>query len=320
MNVGVGVLCVAIALAADSRVSLGQDDAADKAEASEKDPAAAKDVGEGDPAPTAKPVDVPQPVSTESAEVTYPRAVALDGDDLLIVDLDLPGIWRGTKGSFSVYTPGTKLLRKPMNRPWSVVAHPGGGILIGDSATREIYHAAQPGTKLTALNGGYLGIPMALAVDPAGETIYVGDAERRAVFRLPVGGGQPELVARVNARGLSFDDEGNLWAVTPDAEAVQKIDVETNQATPVISERPYQFPNGIVWAGDEGFVTDGYGKAIWRFTSDGKTEKWFEGEPLVNPVGITADDQSLYVADPHSKQVYRFNRSDKQVTALLNEQ
>ncbi|MCA9138092.1 MAG: hypothetical protein KDB00_15070, partial [Planctomycetales bacterium] len=183
--------------------------------------------------------------------------------------------------------------------------------------TREIYHAAGPGVQLTALNNGYLGIPMAIAVDAAGEMIYVGDAERRAVFRLPIGGGKPELVARVNARGLSFDSQGNLWAVTPDAAAVQKIDVSKNSAETVIDGRPYQFPNGIVWAGDEGFVTDGYGKSIWRFTADGKTEKWFEGDPLSGPVGITADDTSLYVADPQKKQVFRFDRKTKAVEPVL---
>jgi sugar lactone lactonase YvrE len=204
-----------------------------------------------------------------------------------------------------------------MNRPWCVTPHPGGGILIGDSATREIYHAAESGTKLTALSNAYLGIPMAIAVDPAGETIYVGDAEKRAVFRLPIKGGKPELVARVNARGLSFDADGYLWAVTPDAEAVERIDVQNNKSETVVDERPYQFPNGIVWAGDEGFVTDGYGKAIWRFSADGKTEIWFQGEPLAGPVGITADDKFLYVADPQKKQVYRFDRQTKAVEPVL---
>lgn len=268
-------------------------------------------------AASAQTVTVPEPVDSKTAAVTYPRAVALDDGKLLVVDLDLPGIWLQKDDSFALFTPGTKLLRKPLNRPWCVAPHPDGGILIGDSATREIYHAAEPGAELLPLNGGYLGIPMAIAVDPAGKTIYVGDAERRAVFRLPIGGGKPELVARVNARGLSFDGDGNLWAITPDAEAVQKINVEENTAVTVVGDRPYQFPNGIVFHGGEGFVTDGYGKAIWRFTADGATEKWFEGEPLQGPVGITADAQSLYVADPQSKQVYRFDRNTKEATALF---
>ncbi|KAA5543893.1 hypothetical protein FYK55_10900 [Roseiconus nitratireducens] len=271
--------------------------------------------------PSAEPVvaevEVPSPIDAEQAKVTYPRAVAVAGEKLYIVDLDLPGIWLRTPDELKVYTPGTKLLRKPVNRPWAVAVHPDDGILIGDSASREIYAAAGPGTTLKALNNGYLGIPMALAVGPEGKTVYVGDAERRAVFRLPIDGGKPELVARVNARGLSFDADGKLWAITPDADAVQRIDVDAKTAEAIIVERPYQFPNGIVWVGDHGFVTDGYGKSIWKFTADGQTEKWFEGEPLVNPVGITADDKFLYVADPRKEQVFRFDRQSKQVEPLL---
>ncbi|MCD0461117.1 Vgb family protein [Roseiconus lacunae] len=269
---------------------------------------------------TAKPVEIPSPIDAEGAEVNYPRAVSIRDNQLFVVDLDLPGIWTQTLGkedAKSVFTPGTKLLRRPMNRPWCVVPHPDGGLLIGDSATREIYHAKETGVKLVALNGGYLGIPMALAVDSVGESIYVGDAERRAVFRLPIAGGKPELVARVNARGLSFDADGALWAITPDADAVIKIDVKSGEAVTVVGDRPYQFPNGLVWAGEEGFVTDGYGKSIWRFTADGKTEKWFEGEPLQGPVGITADDEAVYVADPRSKQVFRLDRKTKAVEPTL---
>ncbi|MEO1615756.1 MAG: hypothetical protein AAFV88_07915 [Planctomycetota bacterium] len=257
-----------------------------------------------------------------STGFAYPRAVARMDGRLFVVDLDLPGIWRSGNletqaGQWELFTPGTKLLRKPLNRPWCVVPHPQGGILIGDSASREIYHAAGPGAELTALNGGWLGIPMALAVDPTGETIYVCDAERRAVFRLPMTGGKPELVCRVNARGLSFDEQGKLWAVTPDSDAVQRIDVESKEATVIIKDRPYQFPNGIVWAGDEGFVTDGYGKSIWRFTADGDTEIWLEGSPLRGPVGLTADATALYVADPQSGQVYRIDRKSKESQPLL---
>nr|WP_286178324.1 hypothetical protein [Rhodopirellula sp. JC639] len=285
------------------------DETAEEKEASET---AGADTPGGPPT-----VEVPEPVDAATAAVDYPRDVALLDGKLLVVDRFLPGIWIQDGEQFTLFTPGTPLLRKPMNAPWCVTAHPGGGILIGDSATREIYHAGQPGAKLSPLNNGYLGIPMAIAVDAAGQTIYVGDAERRAVFRLPIAGGKPELVARVNARGLSFDDAGNLWAVTPDAAAVQKIDVANNSAETVVDGRPYQFPGGLVWAGEEGFVTDVYGKAIWRFAADGTTEKWFQGEPLAGPVGITADETHLYVADPKKKQVYRFDRKTKAVEPVL---
>ena len=265
----------------------------------------------------AKETEVPKPVSADGAEIVYPRVTAVDGDDLLLVDLDLPGIWRLSGDEKKLIAPGTKLLRKPMNRPWCVVPHPAGGILVGDSATREIYAIDASGKKLTALNGGYIGIPMAIAVSPDKKTIFVGDAEKRAVFQLPIKGGKPELVARVNARGLSFDGDGNLWAVTPDAAAIQKIDVAEKKATVVIDERPYQFPGGITWVGDRGFVTDSYGKAIYKFTADGKTEKWFEGDPLKHPVGISSNDKSLFVTDPKAKQVFEFDQESKEIKNRL---
>ncbi len=247
------------------------------------------------------------------AEIQYLRAVAVDGDRLLVVDLDLPGIWQVTGETRELWVRGTKLLRKPLNRPWCVAPHPAGGILVGDSATREVYAIASKDAELKPLTDGHIGIPMAMAVAPDGKTIYVGDAEKRAVFRIPIDGGSPELVVRVNARGLSFDPDGNLWAVTPDAAAVVRIDVNANTAEPVIEGRPYEFPNGLTWAGDRGYVTDTYGKSIWTFTADGKTEKWFQSDQLRKPIGIAGNEQSVFVADADSKQVLEINRESKEV-------
>jgi sugar lactone lactonase YvrE len=254
---------------------------------------------------------------TAPAEVQYPRAVAVDGDRLLVVDLDLPGIWQVTGETRELWVRGTKLLRKPLNRPWCVSPHPAGGILVGDSATREVYAIAAKDAQPQALTDGHIGIPMALAVAADKKTIYVGDAEKRAVFRIPIEGGSPELVVRVNARALSFDPEGNLWAVTPDDAAVVRIDVKANQAETVIDGRPYEFPNGLTWAGDRGYVTDTYGKSIWTFTADGKTEKWLESDELRKPLGIAANEQSVFVADADRKQVLEINRESKAVTPRM---
>ena len=139
----------------------------------------------------------------------YPLAVAVSGEDVYTVDLDLPGVWKTNDGT-SLFAEGTKLLRKPMNRPRCVAIHPTKGILVGDTATREIYWIESADAEPKPLTNGYLGVVMALAVSPDGKTIYAGDAEKRATFKLPVEGGKPELVARVNARGLAFDSEGKL--------------------------------------------------------------------------------------------------------------
>lgn len=252
-----------------------------------------------------------------SATPKYPISVAVDSGTLYVVDLDLPGVWQVIDGKRELFVMGTKLLRKPMNRPRCIALHPESGILVGDSATREVYHIAAKDAEPKPLCKARIGIAMAIAVAPDKQSFYVGDAEKRAVFRLPIEGGEPELIARVNARGLAFDKDGALWAVTPDDAAVHRIDVAAKTNEPIITGRPYQYPNGLVWAGDHGFVTDGYGKAIWKFTADGKTEAWFTGEPLVGPVGMAIDDQSVWVADPKKLQVFKFDREKKAPQASL---
>lgn len=255
----------------------------------------------------------------KSSEPVYPRGVSVDGDRLFVVDSDLPGVWKTSADGSSpeLFVRGSKFFRKPLNRPFSAIVHPEGGVLIGDAATREVYRVAKMGGEPEALTDGQIGIPMALAVDPQNQTIYVGDAETRSIMRLPLAGGDPELVVRVNARGLAFDDQGQLYAVTPDDAAIQRVDVEAKTAEPIVTGRPYAYPNGIAWAGDHGYVSDGYGKKVWKFTPDGETETWFEGEPLVGPVGIAATEQSVLVADPKTQQVYEIKRESQEVTERL---
>ncbi|MCC9656429.1 hypothetical protein [Rhodopirellula halodulae] len=273
--------------------------------------------------------ELPDDFWTEVESPVYPRGAVMSADSLFVVDSDAPGVWKvewpATEASKPVLqVTGSRYLRKTMNRPFCATPHPESGVLVGDAATREIYHVTPDedgpaGQNAKPLNNGFLGIPMALTVSPEGKTIYVGDAERRAVFSLPIDGGQPELVVRVNARGLVFDEDGGLWAVTPDAEAVVKIDVENKSSEAVVTERPYGFPGGIAWHDGTGFVSDVYGKCVWTFTADGKTEKWFEGDLLKGPVGMSATADAVIVSDPKSKQVFRIDRESKEATPLFED-
>ncbi|WDQ15504.1 hypothetical protein [Rhodopirellula sp. P2] len=295
------------------------------------DAQATPDAGKSDEAAPAEPTAATYPADfwTEAESPVYPRGAVMSENALFVVDSDAPGVWTVPWPAQEAAKPqrfvtGSRYLRKSMNRPFSATPHPEGGVLVGDSATREIYHVtpnadAPGGQDAKPLNGGFLGIPMALVVSPDGQTIYVGDAERRATFALPIEGGEPELVVRVNARGLVFDEDGALYAVTPDADAVVKIDVAKNTSEPVVTDRPYGFPGGIAWHNGTGFVSDVYGKCIWQFTADGKTEKWFDEELLLGPVGLSATADAVIVSDPKAKQVYRIDRESKEVTKLFAE-
>lgn len=271
-------------------------------------------------------------------EPQYPIAVAVSGDDVYSVDLDGSGVWKSSVGGDrSWFYAGSRFLRQEMNRPRPIVAHPDGGVIVGDSASREIYHIAADGSSARPLNDGFLGIPMALAVSPDKTQLYIGDAERRATFRIPINGVEkdedgkfavPELVARVNARGLDFADDATLYAATPDADAVVRIDVTTGETTPegggteatvtpVVTDRPFQYVGGMVWTGDHGYVSDVYAKTIWKFDADGNVEPFFEGDPLKGPVLMDHDDEHLYVAEPKNKTVYRIHRETKAIEPAL---
>ncbi len=261
--------------------------------------------------------ETPQSAAEDSLEPRYPLAVAVADETLFVVDLDLPGVWKVGEAGRELFVRGSRFFRKPLNRPRCVAIHPAGGILVGDSATREVYHIAAVDAEPQPLSGGRIGIAMALAVSPDSQTLFVGDAEQRAVLRLPIGGGTPESVVAVNARGLAFDAVGALWAVTPDDAAVQRIDVDAGTSETVISGRPFRYPNGLIWLGDHGLVTDGYSKKIWRFTAAGDTETWLEGDPLVGPVGIAHDAGKVFVADPKQNQLFEFDRQDKSSRSRL---
>lgn len=255
-----------------------------------------------------------------ASEMEYPIAVAVASDGAaLIVDLNLPGVWRqpAEGGAPELLVRGSERLRQPLNRPRSIAVLEDGQILVGDSATREIYVIAADGSgEPKPLTDGFLGIPMSLSVGPDGN-LYVADLETRFVYRLPTSGGQPEIFAKVSARGLYHAADGTLWAVTPDRQPLVKIDAE-GKTEAVVDERAFQFPHNVV-VDEEGnaYVTDGYAKAVWKIGSNKEPEKVVEGEPLVNPVGLAMRNGKLLIADPHAKQLFELDLADKSLKPLL---
>lgn len=257
---------------------------------------------------------------SQAKEMEYPIAVAVAPDGAaLIVDLNLPGVWRQAAegGAPELLVRGSERLRQPLNRPRSIAVLEDGQILVGDSATREIYAIAADGSgDPKPLTDGFIGIPMSLSVGSDGN-LYVADLETRFVYRLPTAGGQPEVFAKVSARGLHHAADGTLWAVTPDRQPLVKINDE-GQAEPVVDERAFQFPHNVV-VDEEGnaYVTDGYAKAVWKIGSNGQPEKLVEGEPLVNPVGLAIRNGKLLIADPHAKQLFELDLADNSLKPLL---
>ena len=239
--------------------------------------------------------------------LVYPLDVSVTADakTLFLVDRKLPGLWKaGADGKLAVFFQASKKFRTPLNAVRCIAADGKGGLLVGDSGTREVYRFSADG-KSTPLTKGGIGIAMGIAVNAKG-TIFVSDLELQRIWTVPAAGGDPKEFAVLPApRGMTFDKKGQLWVVSggPRNQLV-KIAAD-GKITPVVKDRTFVYPNDVAVSADgTAFVSDGYADCIWKVAADGKTSKWVSGKPLDNPVGLDWQGTTLLVVDSRAKQLF----------------
>jgi len=242
----------------------------------------------------------------------YPLDVAATDTGLLFVaDRNLPGVWRIENGELSQYFTGSKKFRTPLNAIRCLAIDGDGRLLAGDSSTREVYRFGED-NQPTALTDGGIGIPMGIAVTKSGD-LLVSDLELHRIWKVPDGGGNPEVLAEVPApRGVCLDNDGQLLVVSHGKES-QLVRVGTDgKVETVVEGRPFQFPHDVVLTSDgTAYVSDGYAKAIWKVSAGAKPEKWVSGDPLVNPIGLTLRGDDLLVVDPRANAVFEIDSAGK---------
>lgn len=247
-----------------------------------------------------------------AAELQYPlSAVAADDGTIYIADRKLPGIWALKDGRLRVYYQASAKFRTPLNAVRCVALDKDGKLLVGDSATREIYRF-ETADRPVPLTGGFVGIPMSLAVKSDG-TILVADLETHRVFELPHAGGEPQVVALVRApRGLALDGDGRLHVLSTSSSRGQLLRVdEGDQLQPIVDGQPFDFPHNVVIdRRGRVYVSDGFGQCIWEI-ADGQPRKLVAGPPLVNPVGLSAYRDGLLVVDPRGAGLLMLSRDGK---------
>ena len=82
--------------------------------------------------------------------------------------------------------------------------------------------------------------------------------------------------------------------------------------TPIVSKRPFRFAHCVAVAKDgTAYVTDGYGKCVWKIASGKAPEKLAAGGPFVNPVGLTWMKDKLLVTDSRANAVFTVTTDGK---------
>ncbi len=240
----------------------------------------------------------------------YPLDAIVDAaGTAYVVDRNLHAIWSWKEGQLDIFFQGSATFRTPLNAPRCLAFDTDGSLLVGDSATRDIYRIKADG-QAEPITGGQIGIPMDLAVKPDG-TIYVADLELRTLFRIQAGSKQVEKVAENNPRGVFVDAQERVWVVSQDPQQLQIV-ADSGESEVRVGERIFDFPHQVVVnSAGTAFVTDGYKRAIWKVAAGGKPEVVVEGAPLDNPVGITLVDDRVIVTDPRAGKLFRLNDNNQ---------
>ena len=252
--------------------------------------------------------------ATPATEMNYPISIAASAQGTLYVaDLRLHGVWQVDGGQLKVLFAGSNKFRTPLNAVRCVALDADGKVVVGDSATRDLYRfddAGQP-QPLTGQGKGYgqIGIPMDIAVDAEGN-FFVSDLEIHRIVKVPKSGGKVEEFATVQApRGLYYDNQKQLWAIS--GRKLLKFSSD-GKSQVVVDEGVFQFPHTVVVKPDGvAYVCDGYAKAIWRVAPGQQPEKWTSGVPLVSPVGMELQGDTLLIADPHAQAIFEISADGK---------
>ncbi len=259
-----------------------------------------------------------------SADSVAPRLVAPGAvagspeSGLWIADARLHGIFKLSAGKpVEMAFKGGATNRSPLASPRALAIDSKGNLFAADTATSEVYRL-QPGEPPVPLTHGAFEIPMGLAIGK-NDVLYIADMRLSTIFRMPISGGKPEIVAKVPApRGIMIDADASVIVVSAGPDQLVRVRGD-GKVEPIVRGRPFSFPHAVVSAPDRGgfLVSDGYTATIWKVSAEGKTEAWFKGAPLVRPVGMTRDSAgAVIVADPGAGKVFRL-KSPNDIKSLI---
>lgn len=249
--------------------------------------------------------------SLSAAEPVYPLTAATGAQGSVYVsDLRLPGLWKIDEGKGTLFFQVSPKFRTPLNAVRCVRLDRKQRVLACDSSTREIYRFDDQGQP-QGLTKGQIGIPMDVVENADGDFL-ASDLETHRIWKIPAAGGNPVEFAAITApRGLALDSEQRLWVVSHGKNQIVRI-LPNGTVETVVEGKPFQFPHEIL-VNEDGYalVSDGYAKAIWKVSPEGKTEQWIHDEPLQNPVGLSRHGDVVLIVDSRAKTVFQADAEGK---------
>ncbi len=246
-------------------------------------------------------VSLPLPALPET--LLYPVDVAVDPEGAVFVaDHEAHALLKLEGGSFKIVAKGQGLPRTPLYGIRHIARAKDGKWVASDPATMKLYTIDGAGKIEAIADDERFVTPWGIAVEPSGDILAVDRVTHR--LRRVKAGGKVEDVVDVRApRAILFDKDGAIVVLTDKT----LVRVSGNSTSPIVATPPFEFPHDAVLHPNGSFyVTDGYARAVWQVSPDGKVTALVKGEPLKSPQGIAVDREgNLLVADAHAKAIFR---------------
>jgi sugar lactone lactonase YvrE len=246
---------------------------------------------------------LPFALSAHGDSLVYPVDVAVDADGAVFVaDHEAHALLKLEGESFKPVAKGQGLPRTPLYGIRHIAKGKDGKWVASDPATMKLYRVDGAGKIEPIADDERFVTPDGIAVEPSGDVLAVDRVTHR--LRRVKPGGKVEDVVEVRApRAVLFDKDGGIVVLTDKT----LLRVSGGSTSPIVATPPFEFPHDAVLHPNGSFyVTDGYARAIWQVTPDGKVQALVKGDPLKSPQGIAVDGKgNLLVADAHAKTIFR---------------
>lgn len=254
--------------------------------------------------------------SALAAPFEYPMDVAIDKDGkIYVADQEAHCVFAISENTkTSVLAKGKSTYRSPLYRVRAIVLDKQGQVVVADPGSSEVYRISEDG-KVMPLAGGKILKPVDVVMNKEGDLI-VTDLELSLIYKISKDGSVQQITKVDTPRAVAVDNDNTLVVISNRDLVKVAAAGKVEKITP---KDAFEYPNSVAinYATGEYIVSDGYAKAVWKVSKDGKVTALAKGEPLKNPQGVAVSDKGeVLVADPHAKAIFRIS-ADGKVNAVV---